>query len=503
LVALAILDAFALMFLTRLWADEVWFLAVSVSVITLGLNVFFLSDRFYPFRWFSPGLALIILMVAYPIVYTLYISFTNYRDGNLLRQNQAIAQIENRQYLPSDAPLYGWTAFGTEDGHYALWLVADDGSMLFAPEDDAARVVTADDPQIAELDEDSIPERFGDYERLSVFTVPSGFETRTFGKPPETIKIETQYKAGQYRQQYVYDAAQEAMIDQATGVVYTANRGTFTAPDGSTLSPGYYVPIGLDNFKRLVTSDAIRGPFLRVFMWTFAHAILTVLITFIFGLGLALVLNDPIVPARRVLRSMLLIPYAIPGFISVLVWRGLLRPEFGVVNRMLEDVFGWAPSWFADPVWAKLGILLVQLWLGFPYMMLICMGALQTIPPELHEAAKVDGANTWQRFRNITLPLLLVTVGPLLIAAFAYNFNNFTVIRLYNQGGPPIPGTTTPAGHTDILLTYTYRLAFAGQRGADYSFATAITLVIFVLVAAITLFNFRFTGGWEEVSESV
>jgi ABC-type sugar transport system permease subunit len=175
----------------------------------------------------------------------------------------------------------------------------------------------------------------------------------------------------------------------------------------------------------------------------------------------------------------------------------------GIFNTTLLMFFGWSPDWFADPTWAKVGILLVNLWLGYPYMMLISSGALQSIPHEILEAAEMDGANGWQAFRSITLPLLLITIGPLLISSFAYNFNNFNVIYLYNAGGPPIPGVTTPAGYTDILISYTYRLAFAGGRGADYGYASAITIIIFFIVVLITVLNYRYTNIWEEVSENV
>jgi ABC-type sugar transport system permease subunit len=505
LALLVAVNGFALWFLSELIDDKVWFLALAVGVIAVGFNVFFLFNAMYPFRWFTPGLALMILMVAYPTIYTIYVAFTNYRDGNLLQKYQAIDQIEDRKYLPSGAGLYTWTAFSTPDGNYALWMVSEDGEdILFAPEGDKARQISLDDEDLGPLDDKGIPEYVGDYTPLSIFAASSAkLEDRLFGSPSDPIQIASASKAGRYVQQYVYDEAREAMIDQETGTVYTVQEGTFTSPEGETLTPGYYVTIGLDNFKRLVNSKAIRGPFVRVFVWTIAHAFFAVLLTFSLGLALAMVLDDPIIPAPKVFRSLILIPYTIPGFISVLVWRGLLNTELGVITTTMEDIFGWAPAWFADPMWAKVGILLIQLWLGFPYMMIICSGALQSIPSDIYEAAEVDGANSWQRFWNITLPMLLVAVGPLLIASFAFNFNNFTIIRLYAKGGPPIPGTTTPAGHTDILITYTYRLAFGSQRGADYGFATAITLVIFLLVALITMFNFRFTQVWEEVSESV
>ena len=135
--------------------------------------------------------------------------------------------------------------------------------------------------------------------------------------------------------------------------------------------------------------------------------------------------------------------------------------------------------------------------------MLICSGALQSIPEDIYAAAEVDGASPWQRFRHITLPLLLVAVGPLLVASFTFNFNNFNLIFLFIGGGPPIAGASTQAGHTDILISYVYNLAFAGGRGVNYGFASAITIIIFFIVGAITLFQFRYTRMWEEVSENV
>jgi ABC-type sugar transport system permease subunit len=135
--------------------------------------------------------------------------------------------------------------------------------------------------------------------------------------------------------------------------------------------------------------------------------------------------------------------------------------------------------------------------------MLICSGALQSIPKDIYGAAEVDGANMWQQFWRITLPLLLVAVGPLLVASFIFNFNNFNVIFLFIEGGPPIAGAATNAGHTDILISYVYNLAFAGGRGAQYGFAAAITMIIFIFVAVMTLLQFRYTQMWEGVGENV
>jgi ABC-type sugar transport system permease subunit len=135
-------------------------------------------------------------------------------------------------------------------------------------------------------------------------------------------------------------------------------------------------------------------------------------------------------------------------------------------------------------------------------MLLITTGALQGIPSDMYEAAEVDGAGPMTKFWKLTLPLLLVAVGPLLIASFAFNFNNFTVIQLYLDGGPPI-STTSVAGYTDILITYTYEVAFSSGQGADYGYATAITIVIFVLLSVVTIGNFQLTKRLEEIAENV
>jgi ABC-type sugar transport system permease subunit len=230
---------------------------------------------------------------------------------------------------------------------------------------------------------------------------------------------------------------------------------------------------------------------------------MSVFSTFALGLGIAYLFNDRTIPGRKIIQSLLLIPYTIPSLITIIIWRGMFNNQFGVINRNLDLLFGIAPAWFADANLAKIALLIVNLWLGYPYFMLICSGALQAIPEDLYEAAKVDGANAFQRFFRITLPLLLVAVGPLLVASFTYNFNNFNLIFLFIEGGPPIAGSATRAGHTDILISYVYNFAFASGRAKEYGLGSAITIVIFIIVAVITLFQFRYTRMWEEVGEGV
>ena len=143
-------------------------------------------------------------------------------------------------------------------------------------------------------------------------------------------------------------------------------------------------------------------------------------------------LDKPTLRFRRIYQLLLVVPYALPGFLAVLIWGGLLNDDFGVVNNLLHANI----PWLFDPWWAKVSVIAVSVWLTVPYFLLISLGALQSIPGELVEAARVDGGGGWQIFRRVTLPLLLVVVAPLMIASFAVNFNSFVTIYLLTAGGP-------------------------------------------------------------------
>ena len=250
---------------------------------------------------------------------------------------------------------------------------------------------------------------------------------------------------------------------------------------------------GPSNYERLVNDDQTRSVFLRVLVWTILFSLFSVALSFGLGLLLAIVFNDERMFGRRWYRSLIIIPYAIPSFMTALVWRGMLNQQFGVINRW----FGTNLPWLDGQWLPYFSILLVNTWLGFPYMFLVCTGALQSIPTDLTEAANVDGAGGFKAFRLITFPLLLVAVGPLLIASFAFNFNNFNIIYLLTEGRPPVPGSD--AGRTDILISYVYKIAFASGGGVDYGFAAAVSLVIFMIVATISAVSFRATRSLEEM----
>jgi maltose/maltodextrin transport system permease protein len=191
-------------------------------------------------------------------------------------------------------------------------------------------------------------------------------------------------------------------------------------------------------------------------------------------------------------RLVLFLPYAVPGFISILVFKGLFNQNLGEINFILDGLFGIRPAWFSDPLLAKTMLLIVNIWLGFPYMMVLSSGLIKSIPADLYEASAIAGAGPLANFRHITLPLILKPLTPLLISAFAFNFNNFVLISLLTGGRPDQLDTSLPAGTTDILVSYTWRIAFQ-DAGQQFGLASAISTVIFLIVAAITLIQLRTT----------
>ncbi|MCF6301779.1 MAG: ABC transporter permease subunit [Devosiaceae bacterium] len=212
--------------------------------------------------------------------------------------------------------------------------------------------------------------------------------------------------------------------------------------------------------------------------------------TFTLGLLLASILQWPHLKFRGFYRIMLILPYAVPAFISILVFRGLFNQNFGEINLILEALFGIKPQWFTDATLTRTLTLIVNTWLGYPYMMLLGMGYLQSVPQDHYKAAALEGSGPIRSFFSITLPHILPPFVPLLIANFAFNFNNVVLILLLTRGLPDIVGTQIPAGQTDILGSFTYRMSFS-DSGQNFGMAGAISTLIFIIVAVIAYVNFR------------
>jgi arabinogalactan oligomer / maltooligosaccharide transport system permease protein len=512
-VALFFADAFALIiFYAMIGAGNLAF-AVVIGLITVIANIIILRPELYPLRWMLVGFIFVSLFVIYPIYNTVYVAFTNYGDGHRETKEELLLRLGNVTYPAENTTLYDYVLYWEENNpeNFALWLTRtlDDGSV------ETAWATVGAPIEVIEGDTVEAPESYQGYVRIpddQVRRVSINVLPITFGLDEDTAQLRslTAVARPAYQPRYIYDAAADTLLDQQTDILYVADDeiGVFVPQGGGpALNPGYPVTVGFSNFTRFFSDPRLQGPLLTIFIWTVMFAFLSVFTTFAAGLFLAIMLDGSRLPGKKIIRSLLIVPYAIPGVISIVIWRGMLNQELGVITNFIEDVLHFQVYWFEDVfaggAWTRFIVILVNLWLGYPYMMLICSGALQAIPSDIYEAAAVDGASPLERFWNITLPLLLVSVGPLLIASFIYNFNNYLLLEALTQGNPPIPNSPTPAGYTDILIRYVYQLAFGNGVTADYGYASAISLIIFAIVGTITLFQYRITRTWEEVGENV
>ncbi|MCL5997218.1 MAG: ABC transporter permease subunit [Chloroflexi bacterium] len=506
LLFLLLVDMGAVWFLSQLMSEGIWFLAGVIIVCVLGVNVFFISRKLYGLRWLSPGLVLLCLMVIAPIIYTVYVAFTNYDNNHVLTEQQAVQVLELETYLDEGAPKYTWTAFRrnvanvSPSGKYALWLKPPSGQGLLALPGEPLQSVQPGTAGVGPLNAEGVPESIEGYQRVSrvdsVIAI-SELSQIEFGQAPNVIKIKSLDEAAQYKQKYAYDAEHHTVLNQETGKTYAPIEGTFTSADGEKLSPAFFTVVGLRHFINTFTNESYRRPILEIFAWTVTFAIVVVAVQFAIGLVLSVAFMD--LPRRiaKIIRSVLLLPYIIPAYLSVLVWSSMFNPNLGIVTKVLNNLFGLPLDWTVYPMGSRIEVLLVTFWLGFPYFLLINSGALQAIPEEILEAAEVDGASGWQRFWSITFPLLMEIVGPLIVLAAAFNFNNFTVVYLLTQGGPPMPNVLTPAGHTDLLITYTYKLAFTFTN-SEYGLASVISILIYFVLAPVVYTQFRHRQVWAE-----
>jgi ABC-type sugar transport system permease subunit len=499
-LALAVLNALGVYWAVTLAGAGAWAPAASLVLALAIIDYILLSPRMMPWRYLLPTLLLMGITVVYPIGYTAYVATTNYSATFLLTKQQAIDQITNRYFRPAQPRTFESVAYRDPSGRWAFLLTDREGELYWATPEEGVDPLPEGDPR---REAPAFHEEYRRLERAELTRLQLELSRIVITEEEFQLRLSTLTRFDRFEARYHYELESDTMIDIRDGKVYRNIDGAFRDDAGDRILPGFRASVGLDNFTRIFTNPQISRPFVRVLVWTFAFATLTVAFNFALGLAIAILVNDPTLRLRTFYRVVLIVPYAIPGFIAALLWVGFLNVEIGLINSWLGALFGIKVPWLTDPNWARASILLVNLWLGYPYMMVISLGALQSIPVEIYEAATIDGATRWQQFTNVTLPLIMLIIAPLLIGAFAFNFNNFTVVYLVTGGGPPVPGAQTPAGHTDILISYTYRLAFEGGQGTDYAFAAAISLVIFVIIATISAFNFRFTRSLEELSKNV
>jgi len=422
-IAIVALATAVLVTLTQsAFAKGEYVIAGFLAIVIILINFTYFSKRTVPLKFFLPGIILLAAFVLTPILYTLVMSTFNYKTGNYISKEEALGRIQALALEPDE----NGTAFDIVVGEY------QQGPAILVS-DIANKTISGSQ---------TVKERFY-------------FDGEYF------IAVESLNVGAVFRQSLEYLPEQDVFRSLITGDIYRDNNNGNYVNENDTadfLEPGWRDPSWFSNYIRLFNDERVRDPLIQVFIWTVVFATLTVLTQFSFGLLLALALNKPI-RGRRMYRSILVLPYAMPSVMSILIWGGMFNTEFGAINEILgRDI-----AWFQDPTFARVAVILVNLWLGFPYFYLVSSGSL---------------------------PLLLQILSPLLIASFAFNFNNFNLIYLLTGGGPREQLDGEIAGSTDILISYTYQIAF-GNNLQDLGLASAISVLIFFIVASISLYGVK------------
>ena len=481
--ALALLAGLALAFALHAAHASGWALAV---IALTGLAAWiYLSPRFMAWRYIAPGALAAVLFIVFPMVYTLGISFTNYSGEHLLSFERATDVLLARGEGDGRSMAFTLEPLGNEQ--HRLHAQSDDGhryaSASFTLGDTVRlplRDEVADAPATKSLNPRELTAQVPALRGITAL-LPEGAEMRVLSL--HRLAVE--------RPAYVREAdgSLRAAHDGAR-LVADMDAGWWRRVDGTPVTPGFRATVGLANYRSIFLESRFYQPFARVFAWTVAFASLNTLFTFSIGLLLAVALNWPALKCKPAYRMALFLPYAVPAFISIPVFRGLFNENLGEINLVLFQVFGVRPGWFSDATLARSMVLIVNTWLGYPYMMILCMGLIKAIPDELYEASSLVGAGPLMNLWRITLPLIGRPMAPLLVASFATNFNNLTLVALLTNGAPDYLDTAVPVGATDLLASYTYRIAFQ-DSGQHYALACAIASIVFLIVATIAVANLR------------
>jgi maltose/maltodextrin transport system permease protein len=478
-----------------------------------GLAFFvYTARRAYTYRYLFPGLAGIALFIVIPLIYTVWIGLTNYSSRNLLTFERATEVLLGEVYEQSNVR-YQFALLGDDHG-YRIVLRTGEDEPEAAPPGGTADPAAAPAAAPKAFATGALPLTDASPQRIAVAPMAAA-AARALGEPLPlkdviahrdairalTVAFPDGTTAGMaslreftpYQPLYQRNS-DGSLTNRQTGARLVADRhtGFYETAAGERVQPGFRVFVGLDNFARVFTDARFRAPFVRVFVWTVVFATLTVVLTTALGVLLAELLSWESLRFAGLYRLLLFLPYAVPSFISILVFKGLFNRNFGEINLILDALIGIRPNWTGNAMLARLTILIVNTWLGYPYIMLICMGLQKSIPRDLYEVSALAGAGPLTTFFRVTWPLIRKPLTPLLVSSFAYNFNNFVLIYLLTQGRPDFLDTNVPAGETDILVSYTYRIAFE-DSGQQFGLAAAISTVVFAVVAILSVINLRMT----------
>lgn len=499
---LAVLAGALATYLVRLLAPGApAYVGIPAAVIVLVAELNYAARRWawiMPWYYLLPAIVFLLTFTVFPVLLTVFLAFTDYagvRNGELnISSETAIVSVDGtRLTVDNPATLDCKNLRNGCEGVRAV-VYASGEEVVVAEELDGTNLVLREPPPsgrtvtAVELD---LPD-LGFAVTIRVISVDGNvlLLEKAPPFPPDLSDVRVELDRAAIGRTIVSEDGAVLVLDEPL------------PPDTEPTSIARYNDfgsVGLRNFRQ-VWASAPRALF-PVFLWNVTFAFVTVILNTAVGVLLAVLLNNKGLRFRNLYRTLLIVPWALPSVITIQVWRGFLNQNFGSINRVLAllDVSPEPINWLVgDPTAARAAVFIVNLWLGLPFIMTATLGALSAIPDELYEAARIDGAGVWQGFWNVTGPLLRAALLPITLSSFAFNFNNFNLIFLLTDGGPPVSWGTATARGTDILISWAYNEAFRSQGGYAYGLGSAISLLIFIITLAVSLMNFRVTGALKD-----
>ncbi|MDO6524756.1 ABC transporter permease subunit [Motilimonas sp. 1_MG-2023] len=461
-----------------------------------------------PYRLMYPALAAIFSFSVLPLLFTLFMSVTNYTSSNMnsveavtkrLLQEYYVTEVKYDYQVLADGELYRLKLMRDDESYlsnqFSLPPVASQalslragGASLFLPEADLTKQVM-----------------FRRYFASEPLVLPSGQQLTRLDFSAYGLV------APRYRQlneglvlangTMLHDV--NTLFDNQTEHFLRANMttGFFHAIDGQgefigpPVTPGFVLLKGADQYAAIISDPAMLLPLLKVLLWTFMFALLSLLGSFLIGLILAQLTLNPLTRFSYFYRGVLLLPWAIPPFVSILSFKVLLTPHGGELANLLTLLFSTTPDWANDADSARYTLVGLSIWLGYPYVMLLVLASLRRIPSIYYETAAMAGYGPIQRFIHVTFPLVIKPLKPVLVALFAFNLHNFVLVFLFNQGRPVMLDAFPVAGYSQLLLNYVYSIAFSAEQ--NYALASAITSFGLVLIGIVAL------GCWRWLNNEV
>lgn len=464
-------------------------LIAALALLTLAASaIVFCLPKTRVWRFVLPGIFAAVAFIVFPIVYTVRISFTNYSFGHMLSFEGATAFLLDQSYQPEDGQRYAFTLL-REGSRYRIEIEDEKGERLCSA---PFALPSPKRPLSLDVAAADCPDELRAVETQNVVTHLDALKALRLSLPRgPVLRLAGLNHFDAALPQYRREAGGLIDLQSSERLRPNFTTGFYERPDGRAVTPGFKTSVGWNEYRELLFDPTLSGPVAQIFIWNVCFSALTVAISFAIGLTLAVLLNWEGLAGRKLYKTLYFLPSAIPLVISSVILKGLFDRQSGEINLLLNLMFGIRLDWFQEPDWARLMVLIVSVWLSFPYFLMMSMGMIKAIPPELYEASALAGAGPLDNLRHITWPMVRRPFVPLLIASFTFNFNNAALITLLTRGGPAFADSQVDAGATDLLVSFTY--AQTMRNGANFGLGAALSVLLFFVVGALAWASLRFS----------